>query len=292
MSQVAVLGLGAMGSRMAINLAKAGHDVTVWNRTTERAVDLAAAHDMSVATTPSAAALEADIVVSMVADDDAARSVWLHAETGALSSMGNDAIAIESSTLTPDAVRELATAANARGLAFIEAPVVGSRPQAEAGALFTLLGGDAAVIERAQTIIDVNAGNSKRVGEVGDAAVMKLAINGLFAAQVAAYAEVAGFLEKSPLDTAGAMATLAALPLTSPGLQRIVGLIAERQYEPNFPVHLVAKDLAYLAATGDAASAELPMMATAGEVFARGATGPLGALDISGIASLYQASDD
>ena len=271
MSKITVLGLGAMGSRMAINFGQAGHDVTVWNRSPERATELASKHQFGFEPTPRQAAADADFVVSMVANDEAARSVWLDADNGAFAAMGDEAIAIESSTLTPGTVRELAGRADSLELGFVEAPVVGSRPQAEAGALFTLIGGDDSTVALAAPLLDVNSGATKHVGAVGEAALMKLAINGLFAAQVAAYAEVVGFLEQSQLSTRDAIETLAALPITSPGLQRILGLIAERNFEPNFPVHLVAKDLAYLSAAAVDFGAEVPIINAASGVFEAGA---------------------
>lgn len=288
MSRITVLGLGAMGARMAANFAGTGHDVTVWNRTGAVAEQLAETHGFTTAATPRAAVDRADFVVSMVSDDEAALDVWTHDEYGALTAVGPDAIAIESSTLTPATVRRLGDAASAVGVRFVEAPVVGSRPQAEAGALFFLLGGDDDAVQAVAPIIDVNAGNRKHVGALGNAATMKLAINGLFAAQVAAYAEVAGFIERSDLDTAAAFETVAALPITSPGLQRILGLIAERDYSPNFPVHLVAKDLGYLIRAAEVLGAELPIVEATGSVFTRAAAGDERDLDIAGIAHRYQ----
>ncbi len=289
MSDITVLGLGAMGSRMAINYAKTGHNVTVWNRTKATAETIAAARNLTVAETPRSAAEGADFVVSMVSNDEAAHDVWLHPDSGALAAMSPTSIAIESSTLTPGMAQQLASAAAAASIRIVEAPVVGSRPQAEAGALFYVLGGAPDAIDAALPIIEVNAGKTTHVGEIGNAATMKLAINGLFAAQVAAYAEVAGFIERSDLDTDGALETLGALPITSPGLQRILGLIGARAYEPNFPVHLVAKDLRYLADTALTVGADLPIIAAAGSVFEDGAAGPEHDLDIAGIAQRYHA---
>lgn len=287
MSKVAVLGVGAMGSRMAINFARAGHEVTVWNRNPGAAVDLAAAHQLATAASPSLAAAGADVVLSMLSDDEASTAVWL-GEHGALDSMRPGTLAIESSTLTPGAVRRLAVSADAAGVQFVEAPVVGSRPQAEAGALFYLLAGEAEAVDASMPYIEVSAGNSTRLGEAGDAALLKLAINGLFAAQVAAYAEMAGFIERSTLDTEAAMATLAALPITSPGLQRIVGLIGARDYSPNFPIRLVAKDLGYLGRASEELGASLPVSKAAEGVFTTGAE-TLGDLDIAGIARRFEA---
>lgn len=290
MSDVTVLGLGAMGSRMAINFAQAGHRVTVWNRTVAVADELSGPFDLIVAPSPAAAAEGADVVVSMVRDDEAANEVWLSPDHGALRAIRPEALAIESSTLTPAAVRRLGKRAAEAGVRFVEAPVVGSRPQASAGALFYLLGGDEEAVDAANPIIDVNAGASKHVGALGDAAIMKLAINGLFAAQVAAYGEVVGFVERSGLDPAAAIETFSALPITSPGLQRILGLIGERCYEPNFPVHLVAKDLNYLVATASEVGASVPIADSARRVFEDGAAGPARDLDIAGIAAAYRAT--
>lgn len=286
MSRITVLGLGAMGSRMAANYSNAGHDVTVWNRTAAIVDALADARAVTSATSPSQAAVGADVVVSMVSDDDAAVGVWL-GDDGALAAMRHDAIAVESSTLTPATVRRLAAAAVARGVRFVEAPVVGSRPQADAGSLGYLLGGDQDAIDAVMPVIEINAGSAIRVGECGDAAIMKLAVNGLFAAQVAAYAEVVGVLERSSLDVDAVIATLSSLPITSPGLQRILGLIADREFDPNFPIRLVAKDLGYLVdASGDLGAA-VPMVEAARAAFERARDDDLGDLDIAGIASSY-----
>ncbi|MEL6890649.1 MAG: NAD(P)-dependent oxidoreductase [Actinomycetota bacterium] len=286
MATISVLGLGAMGSRMAVNWAAAGHDVIVWNRTRSTALALVEQHVVTIADTPSDAAARADVVVSMVADDDAARAVWL-GDDGALAAMRNDAVAIESSTLTPATVRMLGAAASDRGVAFVEAPVVGSRPQAEVGALLYLVGGTAEAIDAIRPIIDVNAGNVRHVGALGDAATMKLAINGLFATQVAAYAETVAMLERSGFDRANVTDTLGELPITSPGLQRILGLIAEQTYEPNFPVRLVAKDLGYLVQVADLAGAPVPVSSATGAVFASAVDEGLGESDIAGVAGRY-----
>lgn len=292
MTHIAVLGVGAMGSRLATNYRQAGHDVTVWNRTAETAQRLADEHNLNVADTPRNAVRDADVIVAMVSDDGAATAVWLDDENGALGAARPGSIAIESSTLTPDAVRRIGEAAAQSSVKFVEAPVVGSRPQAEAGSLFYLLAGEPADIDEAQPIIDVNAGDSTRVGPIGTAATLKLAINGLFAAQVAAYAEIVGFIERSGLDTSSALATLRALPITSLGLERILRLVEERDYRPNFPVHLVAKDLAYLLDTAGIHHSETPIMTTAAAVFVQGADGTERDLDIAGIAQRYQAPND
>lgn len=287
MTNTTILGLGAMGARIAARLVEAGQSVTVWNRSLEMAERVASEVPVTVAPTPRAAVADAEIVISLVTDDEASRTLWLDPDRGVLVAMPPDAIAIEASTVTQAMARELGDAAVSRGVDFLEAPLVGSRPQAEAGALFVLVGGSHDVLERARPVIDAYAGGIRHVGAVGNAASMKLAINGLFAVQVAAYAEIVGMLDRSdvPIDTA--IEILTHLPITSPGLQRILGLFAERNFSPNFPIPLVAKDLGYLEALATELGAELPVAAVTRGVYVAGAAGDQASLDIAGIADRY-----
>ncbi len=122
---------------------------------------------------------------------------------------------------------------------------------------------------------------------------MKLVVNGLFGIQVAGYAEMVGLLAESEVDTDTAIDILTGLPITSPGLQRILGLFAERAFAPNFPVALVAKDFGYLRALADDLGADVPVAAAAGSVYHAGAVsadggpGPQADLDIAGIVARY-----
>ena len=152
MSNIAFLGMGAMGSRIASRLLTAGHSLQVWNRTSERCQPLveqgAIAHD-----SPRQAAQTAEVVIAMVADDKASRQVWLEETTGAMGGLNKDAIAIEYSTLTPDWSHQLAQTMDKLNHSFLAAPVIGSRPQAEAGQLIQLLGGKASTATSVQTLL-------------------------------------------------------------------------------------------------------------------------------------------
>ncbi len=287
MTSIAFLGLGAMGRRMAANLDAAGHDVTVWNRSPAPANELAAATGVAVADRPDAAAEHADVVITMVSDDRASAELWLDDGAGLVHAVRPRAVAVEQSTITAGHARRLASAAESAGVAMLESPVVGSRPQAEAGALGHLVGGDPAVLERVRSVLDVNAAAIRHLGPIGSAATMKLAIKGLFATQVAAYAEIAGLLERSELDAEAALATLSALPITSPALERAIGLIQHRAFDPNFPIRLVAKDLGYLGELATDLAAETPIAAAAAATYASAADSGLGDLDIVGIADRY-----
>ena len=146
MRAVTLLGLGTMGNGMANQLLAAGFPLTVWNRSPGKAWALEAA-GARVADTPRSAAAAADVVISMVADDAAARAVWL-GESGALAGARAGTLLIESTTASPGWIQELGAAARERGCPLIDAPVTGSRAEAESGRLLFLAGGDPAVIEQ------------------------------------------------------------------------------------------------------------------------------------------------
>lgn len=284
---IAVLGLGAMGSRMARRLVEAGHVVTVYNRSAGPAEALADL-GVTVAPTPRAAAEGAEMVISMLTDDDASRAVWTNPETGALAGLSEGAIAIESSTLTPGWVRQLADAVAGRGGSFIDAPVAGSRPQAEAGQLIYLVGGGDAVVERARPVLGVMGGAMHHVGPVSHGAVLKLVVNALFGIQVAAVAELIGFLEGSGLDAEATIGLLGDTPVMSPAAKGVASLMLAGNFAPMFPIDLVAKDFRYAVAAGSAVEAELPLVQSTGEVFRVAAERGYGGDNIAGVVQLYQ----
>jgi 3-hydroxyisobutyrate dehydrogenase len=184
MANISILGLGAMGSRMATNLMRAGHAVAVWNRDPEKAVQLVAS-GAKHASSPRAAAAGADAVIAMVRDNAASRAVWLDPSTGALAGMARGAMAM-SSTLTVNWVGEPGAAAAKLGIAFLDAPVAGSRPQAEAGQLIYFVGGEASAFARAEPLLKAMGAVVHHAGAVGSGAGVKLMVNALFGIQLAA----------------------------------------------------------------------------------------------------------
>lgn len=286
MSKIAILGLGAMGSRMARSLIQKGHDVVVYNRTAERVTPLVAEGARS-AGTPREAAEGADVVIGMVTDDRASAALWLDERTGAASALGADTIAIESSTLTPGWVHELAGVVAARGAAFLDAPVVGSRPQAEAAALIYLVGGPLDALERARGILAAMGSAIHHVGPVGAGTVMKLAVNGLFGIQVAALAEMLGMVERAGLDRARVVELLGSMPVTSPALKGIGGLMAARAFAPMFPIDLVEKDFGYIVATAQRLGAATPTAAAVRAVYAQAQQQGHGSDNIAAVAQMF-----
>ena len=280
--QISVLGLGAMGARIAARLSAAGHAVTVWNRTPGRAPDL----DARRADTPRDAARGADAVLSMVRDDDASRAVWTGAD-GALAGMATGALALECSTLTVGWARALAGRAAEAGVAFVDAPVVGSRPHAETGALTVLAGGDAEAVARARAVVDAFAGAVHHTGGAGTGAAVKLAVNALFAVQAAALAELLPMLDALGVPMADAATLLNGLPTASPAAQRVAARMPERAFAPNFPIELVAKDLGYAVGAADRAGVTAGVVAAARDAFAEAAARGFGADDLIGIVQLH-----
>ncbi len=267
---ITVLGQGAMGSRMADRLEAAGFAVTRWNRT---------GSDQ----TPREAVRGADVALAMLRDDEASRSVWLDPVSGALAGMSEGALAIESSTLTPECMRELGQAAVDRGIAFLDAPVLGSRPQAEAGALVHLLGGSANIIERARPVLEAVGGKQLHAGEIGAGASLKLIANTLFAAQVALVAELLGRARSLGLEPARTVELLSETPLLSPAAQAAAGLMLAEKDDAMFPVDLVRKDLGY--AISDA---NMPVAEATREVFSEAAGHGLADANLTAVHQLYR----
>jgi 3-hydroxyisobutyrate dehydrogenase len=241
--KVAVLGLGIMGSGMARQLLTAGFEVSVWNRSADKAGPLAEA-GARVGATPGDAAKGADVVVAMLADDTVSRAVWA-GEDGAFAAMDEGAIAIDSSTLTGGWVAQLAALAEARGFRFLEAPVTGSRDQAAQGSLRFLVGGDGEVLAAARPVFEAMGSAMVHLGPVGSGATVKLANNFLCGVQAASLAEAVALFEKRGLDVEQAMSILTDGAPASPLLKAVSRRMLDRAYDPHFLVPLMGKDLGY-----------------------------------------------
>ncbi|BBP76744.1 3-hydroxyisobutyrate dehydrogenase [Pseudomonas sp. Ost2] len=285
MTTIAVLGLGAMGSRMALNLLRAGHTVTVWNRTEKAAEELVAA-GASFAATPKEAATGAAIVLSMVRDDAASGDVWLHPQHGAFAGMNASSIAIESSTVSHEWVLDLGQAARARGLSLIDAPVSGSRPQAEAGQLVFLVGGEAAAVEAAREVLQAMGSSIHHVGALGAGALVKLATNALLGVQVTTLAELFGILGAHGVDLGKAFEAVGATSVSSIASQRSAASMTAGNFAPQFPVALIEKDFGYaVSAAGGAAAA--PTIEAARQVFSSASQQGLGELNMTSVVKLF-----
>jgi 3-hydroxyisobutyrate dehydrogenase len=248
--RVAILGLGTMGAGMAKNLLTAGFTVAAYNRTRARAEPLAAV-GARIGATPADAAHDADVIITMLADENASRATWT-GNDGALASAKPGAVLIESSTVTPKWIAELSGLATARSLELLDAPVTGSRVQAEAGQLIFLVGGHAAALERARPVLAAMSKDVVLLGPGGSGARMKLINNFLSGVQVASLAEGLAWIERSGLDRELALKVLRNGAPGSPLISAISARMVEAKYDVNFLLALMDKDLRYAAA--DAAS--------------------------------------
>jgi 3-hydroxyisobutyrate dehydrogenase len=264
-SKIAFLGLGAMGSRMATNLLKAGHDLTIWNRDAAKAAPLASAGAV-LSESPRAATTGSDLVFAMVRDDEASRFVWLDPQSGALQGMPRHSVGIDCSTLTVAWVRELAQRFGQAGYPFLDAPVAGSIPQAEAAQLIFMVGGKVETLAKVEPVLRVMGAAVHHAGDNGAGAAVKLGVNALFGIQVAAIAEVIGLMSASGVDPARAVDIIGATPVASRAVKGAAASMLAGTFTPLFPVALVEKDFLYIEKTGEQVAAQVPMAAAAGRL--------------------------
>jgi 3-hydroxyisobutyrate dehydrogenase len=287
---VAVLGLGTMGSGMAANLLKAGFPLAVYNRSRAKA-EMFAAQGARVANTAADAARGASVIVSMLADDAASRAVWLGQDgaAGALAAAEKGAVLVDSSTVSPAWIAELAKAATARGLELLDAPVTGSKMQAAGGQLTFLVGGSAEALEKARPALEAMSKEIAYLGPAGSGAKMKLLNNFLCGVQAASLAEGIAWLERSGLDAEKALDLLKRGAPGSPLLASLSGRMMSRDYTVNFYLKLMAKDLQY---AGDAAAesgVELTTAVNARRLFEQATAQGYGDEDMSAVVEFLRA---
>ena len=287
-TSVAVLGLGTMGSGMAANLLKACFPLTVYNRTAARAEAFESA-GVRVAKTPADAARGAMLVLSMLADDAASRAAWM-GEDGALAAAEPGAILVESSTVSPTWIAELAAAAKSRGLEFLDAPVTGSRAQAAGGQLSFLVGGTDETLTKAMLVLQAMGKEVVHLGPVGSGATMKLINNFLCGVQVASLAEGLAWIERSGLDRDKALTVLRNGAPGSPLLAAISERMASGDYAVNFLLKLMSKDLLYAHSAAAESGVDLKTASTARELFEHAAAQGYSEQDMSSVIEPLRAT--
>jgi 3-hydroxyisobutyrate dehydrogenase len=244
MQRVAFIGLGRMGHGMAGRYLDAGFAVAVWNRSKAKADDLIA-RGAQWAASPAEAAAGADAVVTMVADDEASRSVWL-GKDGAAASMKAGTLAIECSTVSHRHALDMARELRARGLIYIDCPVTGLPEAAAAGKLTLLVGADAADLEKAQAYLAPLCTTIRHFGAVGSGTVFKLINNLMGAVQIASLAEGVAIAERAGLDMNLVAEALSTGAVASPQVIRHSKRMVARDFSgASFTTALRHKDAAY-----------------------------------------------
>lgn len=253
MSDVSLLGTGLLGAPMALRLASTGLEVTVWNRTAARAEPLAEA-GLALAPTAADALAASAVSILMLADGPAVREVLLAPEARAALS---GRTVVQMGTIGPDESRAFAAAVAAAGGEWVEAPVLGSIPQADSGTLQVMVGGTAEQGERLAPLLSRLGRDVRRVGEVGQAATLKLALNQLIGSLTAAFATSLAAVRAAGLDPELFMEVLRPSALYAPTFDKKLGRMLEGEYaNPTFPLKLLRKDLALFVAASRAAELE------------------------------------
>lgn len=279
MTKVTVLGTGLMGAGMARSLARAGEQVTVWNRTPDKALQLADA-GVRMAESPADAVSGADVVVTMLFDGDAAEEVM----TEALPAMREDAVWVQCATVGLDGTAHLARLADRHGVGFVDAPVVGTRQPAEQGSLIVLAAGPERLRERVVPVFDAIGSRTVWVGEhPGHGHRLKLVMNSWLLSVTGATAQAVALAKQLGLDPALFLETIAGGPLDCDYAQLKGRAMIVGDFAPAFTLGGALKDSALIVAALQAAGCDDRLMRALNALFEDGAKAGLEAEDMSAV---------
>lgn len=267
--KISVVGLGLMGRPMAGNLLKAGHVVTVWNRTSSRAQELTSA-GAKLAQTPREAAAASDILITMVSDPPALEEVlWGHEgkNDGALEGLKPGSTYLDCSTISPALVKKIAHDCSARKIKFLDSPVTGGDWGAREGTLTFMIGGDLEAFHEVEPILGVMGKKWFHLGPNGAGQTMKLAMNALLALQINAIAEGIALVTKAGLRGEQLFEVLQASMARSGVLDVKVPLMLKGEFKPSFPLRLMHKDLGLALDLANQLGVALPATAASREVY-------------------------
>ncbi|WP_257786733.1 NAD(P)-dependent oxidoreductase [Sulfitobacter alexandrii] len=260
MAKLAFLGLGVMGAPMAGHLQKAGHDVTVYNRTASKAEDWASAHGGSMARTPREAVKDAEVVMACVGNDDDLRSVCL-GDDGAFAGMTAGAIFVDHTTVSAAVTRELYKTADAAQISFVDAPISGGQAGAENGQLSIMCGGDTGAFDRALPVMEVYAKICRRIGESGAGQMTKMCNQIAIAGVVQGLSEALHFAEKAGLDGRAVVEVISQGAAGSWQMANRYETMLDDKFDHGFAVDWMRKDLGICLDAGDEVGASLPVTA-------------------------------
>ncbi len=278
MTSIGFCGLGRMGAPMAARLVDAGHDVSVWNRTPERAESLVQNGAVQAAS-PAAAASGAEIVVTMLADPQALEQVVFGPE-GVATGVRPGTTLVEMSTIGVDAVRSLA-ARLPEGVDLVDAPVLGSVPQATEGTLKIFVGGDQSAFARCRPVLEA-MGTPRHFGSLGAGAAMKLVANSTLGVLMCGLAEALALADALGLAESAVLDILAESPIGATVKSKRTK-VESGVYEANFTLALAAKDLGLVTSAAEAAGLELRLAHAAQEWLELANAAGLGDLDYSAV---------
>jgi 3-hydroxyisobutyrate dehydrogenase-like beta-hydroxyacid dehydrogenase len=287
MARVGFIGLGIMGSRMAANVARAGHELTVWNRTRARAEAFAAEHGAAVADTPAQLGAACEVVISIVVDGPQVEQVLL-GDDGVAQQGREGLLCIDMSTIAPREAQAIAARLAQRGIGFLDAPVTGSAPKAQDGTLTIMAGGPAEALERARPVLDAMGETIVHVGPVGHGQAVKVLTNAVAAANAVTLAQALLVGKRAGVDLER-MAEV--LPLSAGG-SRMVELKAApmltRDFTPLFKLDHMLKDVGLALDAARGAGAPFPAAAEARELLSAAAGRGLGDQDFAAVVAVLE----
>ncbi|NOD49013.1 MULTISPECIES: NAD(P)-dependent oxidoreductase [unclassified Ruegeria] len=260
MAKVAFLGLGVMGYPMAGHLKAAGHDVTVYNRTTAKAEAWVAQYGGAMAATPKDAILGAEFVMACVGNDNDLRMVC-SGEDGAFHGMSDGAIFVDHTTVSADVTRELCKAGAAQGVAFVDAPISGGQAGAENGVLSIMCGGDQAAYDAAEPLMEVYSKICRRIGDSGAGQLTKMCNQIAIAGLVQALSEALHFAEKAGLDGRSVVEVISQGAAGSWQMVNRHETMLDDHFEHGFAVDWMRKDLGICMDEANVNGASLPVTA-------------------------------
>jgi 3-hydroxyisobutyrate dehydrogenase-like beta-hydroxyacid dehydrogenase len=289
--RVAFLGLGIMGEPMAANLVRAGFQVTVWNRTPRKAEQFAGKYDVRDATTPAEAAAASDVTITMVPDVPEVEEV-LFGERGAAEGMRRGALAIDMSTIAPEASMKFAKRLQAEGIGFLDAPVTGSRPRAEDGTLTIMAGGSEEAFARARPVLEAMGRLVVHVGPQGHGSIVKLLNNTTAAVNALAVAEALVAAKRAGVDTDKLREVMAAGSGGSAMLDLKAGPMLEHDFTPLFKLEHMLKDVRHCLTEAEALGEDFDLAADAERLYAAAADAGLGEQDFAAVFEAVRQRSD
>ncbi|RIL03034.1 MAG: oxidoreductase [Proteobacteria bacterium] len=275
-----------MGAPMAGHLAAAGHAVAVWNRDAAKARAWTQRHGGTAAETPAAAARGAAVVFACTGDDAALRAITL-GEDGAFAAMERGEVFVDHTTVSATVTRELAEAAAARGVAFVDAPVSGGEEGAKRGQLTVMAGGDAAAFAQVEPLLACYAKKAVRLGPPGAGQLAKMVNQICIAGLVEALAEGLHFAERAGLDPRAVFDVLSAGAAGSWQMANRTPTMIERRFDFGFAVDWMRKDLGIALDEARRRGARLPVTALVDQLYAELAARGRGRLDTSSLVTLF-----
>ena len=287
MARVAWIGLGVMGYPMAGHLARAGHDVTVFNRTREKAERWVAEHGGRLAETPAQAAAGAEFVFACVGADDDLREVTI-GERGAFHGMARDAVFVDHTTASADVARELFAAARERGLHFLDAPVSGGQQGAEQGVLTVMCGGEEEAFTRAEPVIAAYARRIRLMGPAGAGQLTKMVNQICAAGLIQALAEGIHFAKRAGLDVDAVLDVISKGAAQSWQMENRGPTMARGEFDFGFAINWMRKDLAICLEEARRTGAALPITALVDQFYAQLQARGAGRQDTSALIRLLE----